>query len=235
MKCRFAELNIEILNRERYVAGLARNYLAEFDTADITLSVSDEDIAREKKKSQYDMSTGMAEAIALYRKLGCTLPDFDGFVLHSATFEIQGRGIGFLAKSGTGKSTHMLNWKKLFGDGLTVINGDKPIVRIKDGVPFAYGTPWCGKEGLSKNDSVPLTDLCFIVRSDINEVIRLDRREILNRLFAQVVVPAGSENILKTLALIDKTVQNCNIWEIRCNPDVSSAQKAANIILEVEK
>lgn len=235
MKCRFAELNIEILNRERYVENLARNYLCDFETADITLSVTDEDIMREKKKSQYDISTATAEAIALYRKLGYALPEYDGFVMHSATFEIKGRGIGFLAKSGTGKSTHMLNWKKLFGDGLTVINGDKPVVRIKDGIPFAYGTPWCGKEGLSKDDCVALTDLCFIVRSNINEVIRLDRSEILDRLFGQVVVPSGSEKILKTLALIDKTVQNCNIWEIRCNPDVSSAQKAANIILEVEK
>ncbi len=230
MNCKIAEFNIEINNRGGYLARLCEKYLGDFESPDFTLSVSDEDILKETVKSP---SKAYAESLIACRKLAYRLPQKDAFLLHAATFEIKGHGIALLAKSGTGKSTHMLLWKQLFGDEVSIVNGDKPIVRIKDGLPVAYGTPWCGKEGFSENRGVRLTDICFIVRSDRNETVAISPADAVERLLSQIIIPSGSENILKLTELLDQTVKNCRLWEIRCNTEIESAQISSEKILEV--
>ncbi len=231
MNCKIAELNITINNRGGYLARLCDKYVGDFSSPDITIAVSDDDLLNDPIKTT---RKSYAESIIACRKLAYELPKRDAFLLHAATFEVEGRGIALLAKSGTGKSTHMLLWKKLFGDALSVINGDKPIIRLKDGTPIAYGTPWCGKEGLSENRGVALTDICFIVRSDRNETLPISPQEAISRLLPQIVIPSGSENILKITELLDQTVKNCKLWEIRCNTEIESAQISSKKILEVK-
>lgn len=231
MNCRIAEFNVIIKNRGGFLGRLCEKYVGDFSSPDFTVAVTDDDLLNEPNPSP---SKAYLESIAACRKLAHMLPAKDAFLLHAATFETKGHGIAFLAKSGTGKSTHMLLWKKLFGDALRVINGDKPIVRLKDDTPFAYGTPWCGKEGLSENRGVPLTDICFIVRSDKNETVPLSPDEAVNRLFSQIIIPSGSENILKLTELLDKTIKKCRLWEIRCNTDLESAEISSKKILEVK-
>lgn len=232
MKCRIAELNIEFNNRGKHFESAAEKYRAEFSLPDISVSATDEEIEKEKKNAAYIMRNSVAETVVFSRKVAHALPEFNAFMLHAATFSVRNRGIGFLAVSGTGKSTHMLSWMKLFGDELRVINGDKPIVRIEQGTPYAYGTPWCGKEGISENDKVALTDLCFITRSETNKVRKLEKNEVVaSRLLSQVSIPAGSKNIIKVLKLIDSMSEKCNFWEICCNTDISAAELSSSIIL----
>lgn len=236
MKCKIADLNVEIKNRNKYMGKLCKNYVSRFSNADLVLSASERDILREKSLSGGNSITtdAVAESMALCRKFGYALPCYDGFLLHAATFSVKNRGIALLAKSGTGKSTHMLLWQELFGNELQIINGDKPAVRIKNKIPLAYGTPWCGKEGLSVNMGVPLTDLCFIVRSESNHTELIEKHEALNLILDQIIVPSGSDNIVKTLGLIDLTVSHCRIWKIFCNTDIEAAEVSSRTILGVK-
>lgn len=232
MKIRIAELNIEIANRGKYIEKLSENYITDFNSADINIEVTDSEIEAERIATDGQFGKGYCEATAAYRKIGYRLPEFDAFILHGATFRYKDRGITFLATSGTGKSRHMQNWISLFKDEIEVVNGDKPIVRFKDNLPLAYGTPWCGKECLSNNTSVRLTDICFIVRGKENKTRLLSKEDITLKLLNQVVIPNGSKNIIKTLELIDRMVKNCNVWEIKCTADVSSAEVSSKAILE---
>lgn len=227
MKCRIAELNVEIINRGSHIRRISAGYEADFSHPDILLSASDEDVQREIENG----SGPFAETVAFSRKFGQALPRFDGFMMHAATFTVGDKCIALMAKSGTGKSTHMLLWKQLFGENMEIINGDKPAVKIVDGKPFAYGTPWCGKEGLSVNKGAQLTDLCFIRRSEQNSVAKLPKQDCLKFLLGQVVIPEGSENIIKLMELLDKMLQNCNVWEIFCNTDISAAELSSRTIL----
>ena len=229
MKIRIAQLNIEILNRGKYIEKLCENYLTDFDKADITVEVTDAELAAERVE---EFPADYCESIAAYRKIGAALPKYNAFILHAATFRCKNRGIAFLAVPGTGKSTHMRNWISILGDEIEIINGDKPIVRLKDNKPFVYGTPWCGKEGLSNNTSAELTDICFIVRSNENKVKRLEGEEIALKLLHQIAIPKGSANIVKTLELINRTLSNCRVWEIKCTADISSAVVSSKAILE---
>ena len=232
MKIRIAKLNIDIANRGQFIEKLSEKYIADFDTADINIELSDADIKKELAATEYQFSADYCETTAVYRKIGYLLPEFNAFILHAATFKYKDRGIALLATSGTDKSSHMQNWMKLFGDEIEIINGDKPIVRLKDGKPLAYGTPWCGKEGLSKNTSVELTDICFIVRGKENKTKLLSGEDIALRLLNQIVIPRGSVNIVKTLELINQMINSCRIWEIKCTADISSAEVSSKAILE---
>lgn len=45
---------------------------------------------------------------------------------------------------------------------MQVFNDDKPALRRLDGRWYAYGTPWCGKDGINLNQKWPLGGICFL-------------------------------------------------------------------------
>lgn len=231
MKCRIADFNVEIICRGRYLKKICENYLADFDCADLTVKPTDQDIEKEQD-SPLDINKPLAEALAVCRRIVTYGEDKGTFLLHAAVFEVEGRGIALIADSGTGKSTHMLLWKKLLGEKVTIINGDKPIVRIFDSVPYAYGTPWCGKEGLTSTKKVALTDLCFIKRSDENKTVKIEKGEAAKRIWSHVMLPKGSRSLLRMAEMLDTTLKNCNVWEISCNTDISAAKEAQKAIFQ---
>ena len=154
-------------------------------------------------------------------------------MLHSACFDVEGTGVVFAAHSGTGKTTHMLLWQKLLGDKMTIVNGDKPIVRFfedEPNVPYAYGTPWNGKERLGCNMRTPVKHICFIERSETNYVEKLEPSEIIDLIFNQVYMPKDPVAVANTMGLINRFINCCSIWKIHCYMDISAAEVAYNNI-----
>ena len=87
-------------------------------------------------------------------------------------FAMDGQAYLFSADSGVGKSTHSRLWQQVFGDQrVTIINDDKPALRLRDGVWYVYGTPWSGKYGLNHNLCYPLAGICFLERSKTNKIV----------------------------------------------------------------
>ena len=149
-KCRLGDLNIQFdLIYDRTVKHL-EPYLLDFDTPDLKLELTQQNFDFERKvvKEACNISyhNKTLEPTVAYRVLAEKLPLFDAAVFHSCAFKVNDRGIALAAKSGTGKSTHMFLWQKLLGEKFQIINGDKPILRLVDGKPYIYGTPWAGKE-----------------------------------------------------------------------------------------
>ncbi len=226
----FAGINIGIEPRYDYFGKLCAGYETNTEKADITVAVTDEQIEAEKNVNDLACNNGYIESICAYRNIVKAIIPFNAFMLHGATFKIDGRCLSFVAKSGTGKTTHMKLWMKLFGDRITVVNGDKPIIRFKDDIPVAYGTPFMGKEGDGCRTSAPLTDICFIERSSVNSVQPLPPQEAADLIFNQIIFPDNPDDILKLLDMIDKLLRSCSLWKIKCNMELSAAQCAYNTI-----
>ena len=93
MKIRLAELNIEVHPRYAYVGRLCADYLAEFDTPDLTVEASLEEIEAERQSSPYHPSAGYAESICIYRQIVTALPRFGAFVFHAAVWSVTGRAM----------------------------------------------------------------------------------------------------------------------------------------------
>ena len=93
MKYIFADFKCEIDPKYDYFKNKARDYEAEFVTPDFTFSASDEDLKYEQSVADGIYKEPLLEFSALLRKLGEAIPLRDAFIMHSATFDVEGVGV----------------------------------------------------------------------------------------------------------------------------------------------
>ena len=230
---KFADLVIELNNEYDFLAKQCAEYRYMADaSAELTISVTQEEIQRERNVSpETNFPAGYLESICAYRNLCQKLPGFDALLLHGSVIDCGGKGIAFLARSGVGKTTHTMLWKQVYGDQMRIINGDKPIIRFFGDVPYAYGTPWAGKENFQCNARVPLTDICFIERSAENQVIPIQPEECLSAVMQQILIPPDPQMAIRTLQLLNRLLSVCRVWIIRCNISQEAAILAHDTVL----
>lgn len=228
-KIRMADLVIEIRNKFDYVEKQCKDYIVdELQEALVSVEATDEEIAHEKEVALYSFNEGYLESVCIYRNIALALPKYNAFLLHAAVVSVDSQGYAFTAKSGVGKSTHIKLWEKLFGNRLQIINGDKPIVRIVDGNIYAYGTPWCGKEGYNVNCSVPLKAICFLERGETDEIEMIDKSLAAGKIIHQVIVPKSPQDIVSVLSMLDNVIRNVDIWKLKCTMNISAAEVSYN-------
>ena len=153
------------------------------------------------------------------------MPAFGRMLLHCSVVEHEGRAYAFLGRSGTGKSTHTKLWIKHI-QGVSIVNGDKPILAYADGQFTAYGTPWMGKEGWGRNTKAPLKALCFLEQAKVNAIRQLSLSEINARLFTQMLIPQDEKNALLTLELADKMVREVPAYLLQCDISEDAVKKS---------
>lgn len=233
LKCKLADFDVLFESEIKNFDIFMRNFLCDFYTSEISVCISDDDVSYEGEGYTDKVSFGTIQRVAAFRKLAEKLPEHNAFVLHSACFDVDGVGVAFAAHSGTGKTTHMNLWQKLLGDKMVVVNGDKPIIRFFDDepeTPYAYGTPWNGKEHLGCNMRTKLEHICFIERSETNFVEKIDKANAIERIIKQIYMPQNPIAVMKTMELIDRLLSCCNLWKIHCNMEDQAAEVAYNTI-----
>lgn len=238
MFCKMADFIIEFHNNGGNFQKLEEFCGCSRRKTDMFIKVTkDEAFAERAISGNKDLFLGDYAVSNALRKIAEWIPLHGAFLLHSACFDVNGTGVAFAAHSGTGKTTHMLLWQKLLGDKMTVVNGDKPIVRFFEDepeTPYAYGTPWCGKEHLGCNMRTPLKHICFIERADKNSCEPLDKSDAVNLIFNQVYMPKDPAAMMKTMQLIDRLLSCCTLWKIRCNMESDAAETSFNAIFGKE-
>lgn len=149
---------------------------------------------------------------------------FDGMYLHCSAVELDGRAYLFSGPCGMGKSTHARLWQDIYPKA-TVINDDKPALRYLDGVWYAYGTPWCGKDGINVNKKVPIAGICFLKQGSENRIRRLDHQEAVPHLLSQTIHRfSNPERLDLMLTQLGKLVQKIPIYELVNRPEPAAAQ-----------
>lgn len=221
--------------RSRYLATIHayKKFYCDFDQPELIVNITAKDVDRVRSKinNGETLSYSYVESFAGLELFSKELWRFDAMTFHAATISVGNGAVAFTARSGTGKTTHMLLWKKLLDDQMTIINGDKPIIRFFDDTPYVFGSPWCGKEKLYANTSAILRDICFIKRSETNFVRRITKQEALPLLLKQIHIPKEQEAADKTMKLINKLLNCTKLWEINCDMSEEAAITAYNKIL----
>lgn len=175
----------------------------------------------------FRFSDAYLETLAIYRQAAETLLPEGVLLMHGSTVAVDGQGYMFTALSGTGKSTHVALWRKLFGARAVMVNDDKPLVRIKsDGSVWAYGTPWDGKHHLSTRTSVPLRAIVVLRRGAENHIRPLTPIEAFPMLWQQTYHPAQPEASRQALHLLEALARQVRFYELHCNMDPDAAQVA---------
>ena len=212
-----AELRIKINNKFPYTDKFCKNYLSsdQESPVDLEIEVSNEEFLEEKEKSS-TFSDGYVENLCIYRKMCEQMPKWDRFLMHTAVLEYEGECYAFLGKSGTGKSTHTGLWLKNLPTA-KILNGDKPILRYKDGEFTVYGTPWMGKERLGYNGKGKLRALCFLEQAKVNEITLLPVEKVAERLFIQLLMPKKFDMVARTLEIADTLIKIVPSYLMKCD------------------
>ena len=226
-------IEIETLSPETHI--LCVDYQAE-GIADYVVQTSQTDIDFERERSARDdeatgipvrhFSDAYLETLAVYRKIAEWMPHQDTVLIHGSAIAVDGEGYIFIAKSGTGKSTHTKLWRQLLGDKAVMVNDDKPLVRLTDGAPILYGTPWDGKHHLSSNIAVPLKAVCILERAEENSIRPVTVGEAYPMLLQQIYRPMDGAAMAKTMELIDRLAVSVGLWRLGCNRDIEAAEVA---------
>lgn len=141
-------------------------------------------------------------------------------MMHASVIEAEGKGMLFLGKSGTGKSTHSQLWMKHIPQA-TLLNDDNPIVRLlPDGEVRVFGSPWSGKTSCYRNDSVKVASFVRLKQASQNRLQQLSSGQAFAALFPSCSnMPWDErvhEDICNTVALV---ASRCKVAELICLPD----------------
>lgn len=235
---RLAGVDIRMDNRYPDLEEMCREYTADFqgEAPRIVLQASPEELAAEQDAQDGTFSDGYLETVCLYRKLALEILRCGVFVMHASVISVDGWGYGFLAASGVGKTTQTRMWLEHFGSRALVVNGDKPLIRMEAGTDAAcrfraYGTPWCGKEGMGNPVNVPLKALFFLRRSEEVTVAPATPEQCVQLLFRQLLMPEDPEQMELLLDMADKLVCHLPCYILGANlteQSVIRAYQAAN-------
>lgn len=110
------------------------------------------------------------------------LPAFGGITFHASAISYRNDAILFAAPSGTGKSTQTALWRQVFPNDTAYINDDAPVIRRRNGVLHAYGTPWAGTSGINGNIFAPIKAIIVVKRGVDNTLRPVEGEEKLLRL-----------------------------------------------------
>lgn len=216
--------------RYKHTYSVMENFLAPKGAkAEFSIEITDEDLEKEKALTPYELPEYAYESTAVYRKyIYVVLEKYDAFFFHCSAISVDNQAVMFTAKSGTGKSTHRNLWLKNFGDRVTVINDDKPIIRRIDGTFYVYGTPWQGKENFGSNIRVPAKALCFLSRSEENSIGPIDTMSVISRALNQTVRPSDPTLMSNLLELLDGFLKQVDTYDLRVNMEDNAAKVAYN-------
>lgn len=141
-----------------------------------------------------------------------------GFFLHSSHINVGGKALLFSAPSGTGKSTQAALWAQ--HAGAEIINGDRTLLRERDGVWRAYGCPMCGTSGIHRQGVEPIHAIVMLSQSAENAVTRLTAGEAFQRLYPEITVPRWDRAlVLRAMELLDALMARVPIYALACTPD----------------
>ncbi len=204
----------------------AKPFLAKSGRADMVISLEEEDI------QAFAKDKGLSPSLAEYQ-LSCVefckqLLSFGGFVMHASAVLYDNGVYMFSAPSGIGKSTQAALWVKNL-PGACIINDDKPAIRILGGVPYAYGTPWCGSGYGRLAKSGVIKALYFIRRNGVNYVKPMDKSKIPYLMLESMLRPLDNSDMDKLFTALDGFVSAVPIFSLDCNTNDDAVQTALSV------
>lgn len=220
MLCKIADLIVEV----PAAGGMSlrcQNYKhTDYSSADIIIHA---------EGYRYKIYPGWDEQAVAYLESGWffarELLRYNGFYLHSSAVELDGKAYLFSGPCGAGKSTHTRLWQQTFEERAKIFNDDKPALRRLEDGWYAYGTPWCGKDGININMKAPLAGICFLKQASENKIRRLNSAEAVSALVKQTLRKfKDGANTALLLEHLDKLVREIPVFELENRPEPAAAQ-----------
>lgn len=227
-----ADVTVRLCGQYPQTLAFCKDYLSLSTNEDFILTVTEEEIRCEYEKIGKAEPLTVCERYLFLKALLEKLPDYGKMVFHGSTVKAFGKGYIFTAPSGTGKSTHTALLKKHFDDEITIINGDKPIVGMKNGVPTVFPSPWCGKEGWQTKVEAPLGGIVLLRRSTENKIRRIEPGDYFKEIFYQIFKPERNEELIKMIEIMDEISRDIPFYLLECDISEEAAKTSYKMMKE---
>ncbi|MBD9092055.1 MAG: hypothetical protein EGQ20_09140 [Bacteroides oleiciplenus] len=163
---------------------------------------------------------------------GVVTAPFGTVAIHTSTIACKGKAILFLGESGTGKSTHTRLWQEYI-EGAVLLNDDSPIIRIINGKPWVYGSPWSGKTPCYKNESYPLAACVRLSQAPYNQMKKLSVTQGYGALHPSCPPDFAYsdelyDSISSVLSILLSTVP---VYHLACLPNAEAARLSYETII----
>lgn len=210
---------------------------------------------RYQKGYCFSMTLPEGEALHSWKEDGCNVVYFNGILMprlvrfalwiaygmvtlpqqtiaiHTSVIQYKGKTVLFLGESGTGKSTHTRLWREHI-EGAVLLNDDSPILRLVDGKPWMFGSPWSGKTPCYKQEKYPLAACVRLSQAPYNKIHRLN----IPQSYA-AIHPSCPPDFAYDDALYDyisetlgSVIGQVPVYHLECLPDEAAARLSCHTI-----
>lgn len=148
-------------------------------------------------------------------------------LFHGASFLWNKKAYIFSAPSGTGKSTQIRNWMYLYKDEITILNGDKSILKFcGNDIPDVYPSPWKGKERWGNdNINAPLGGIIFLRQGNDNRIDKISRKSFNEFYLSGVFSSFEDPDLISQICRIGEHLyQSVPMWILTNKGDYESAR-----------
>lgn len=151
-------------------------------------------------------------------------------LIHASLVRQAGYGYAFIAKSGTGKSTQVSMWLRYL-EGCDLMNDDNPVIRMIDGKPYIYGSPWSGKTPCYRNVKAKLGAITQIDRSSANSIEPLKPVEAFASMLVSCSMMKWDKDIFNRICdTVTHIIETTGIYILHCLPNKEAAEVCHEVI-----
>ena len=214
-----ASLYITTVDSERSEHGLVMHSSKDFQHSIIYASLA-------------EMSSSTVLSWLLMVAYGQAVLAFKTILIHASVIAHNKRGIAFLGKSGTGKSTHSRLWLQHIS-GSQLLNDDNPAVRVlPDGEVWIFGTPWSGKTPCYINKGVPLQGIVRLQQAAENRFSLCSGKLALITLLPSCTSIRWNRELFDQMVnTIGLVIAKVKVGQLACLPNAEAAQMSYKEIM----
>ena len=228
-----AECNIPILFRFKETEKYLKKYLSRKSEENRDTPI----IVSEQEYNDWSFIGNKVDSFAEFCLLCQPVSDFllchNRCVYHAVAFSYKNLAWIISAGSGVGKSTLCQELIKTHQDKISVINGDKPILRADHNKVMVYPSPWNGKEGWHGAREAKLAGIFLLRRGDKTKIEKTSTKESSIIIYLNIFQTYTKENIIKAAGRLTETiVKNTPIWTLTENDVKDGAELVYKIIRE---
>ena len=178
-----------------------------------------------------------AEYSLLHLPTSTYLLNFDRFIFHAVALRWHDKAWLITALPGMGKSTQYRNLKELFPKEISIINGDKPILELKDDGSFVvHPSPWNGKEHWRGAEAAPLAGIICLMQGKENTIKKVTAREVVSQIYISIHHTYETEKTIKQAGkMASLLLKNYPVWLLTNKGDLDSSALLYNTISQWEK
>ena len=225
-------IGLNLDETKRYFKG----FITEENCEGFDIKVNEEDIKEFPLICTNGILDPFSETYVLMIKACDFLLDYNRVIIHGVSFVWHDKAWLITAPSGTGKTTQLRHWQRLWNDEIQLINGDKSVLELRDNNElWLHPSPWMGKEKDYGDSSGKLAGIIVLEQADHNSVKIIKPAESVLQIFQQFLFLGKEAEHVRNVGKIETVMlDTLPVWLLENLGDEESARLTYETLSDYE-